>query len=318
MALLDVTDWPTGNQRWVPIGKRIKNVVLHPENFEMYYFKEPKTKYPWEFWTEVVASVIGEELGFKTLSYKPAILDGIAGCLSKSMTQSDNAELIHGQQYLIRIFPEFELKKGTDHTFELIEKFFNSDPRVIPLMDEFIEMLVFDAIIGNRDRHQQNWAIIREIKVLKSKKKLAIFFERKNKLPEFKLEIKFSPLFDNGNCLAYNIIEEDIEEYLENDEKLNKYLFGTKAVSHVRWQGYLLPHIELLIEIEKKYPEIINKSINRIKEKYDRDKISNLVNTIDNDVIFANESYNLSNKRKALMIKLIQTRTEKLLNSFQK
>lgn len=316
MALLDVSDWPTGNQKWVPIGKRIKNVVLHPDDFDMYYFKEPKEKYPWEFWAEVVASIIGKEFGFNTLEYKPAVMEGIGGCLSKSMTQSATEELIHGQQYLIRILPEFELKKGTDHTFQLIEEFFKSDDRVSHLIDSFIEMLVFDAIVGNRDRHQQNWAIVREIKIIKSKKSFSNYFEKKIKQNFFDIVANFSPLFDNGNCLAYNIVEEDIDEFLENDDKLNKYLFGAKAVSHVRWFGNSLPHIELLTQIEKNYPEVIKKSVDRVRQKYNKDKISNLVNTIDNDVIFANEIYNLSQKRKSLMIKLIQTRTEKLLSSF--
>lgn len=313
MALLDVSNWQT-NQKWVPIGKRIKSVVIHPETFDMYYFKEPKVKYPWEFWMEIVASVIGRELGFNTLDYIPAQMDGIGGCLSKSMTQSATEELVHGQQYLIRMLPEFELKKGTDHTFQLVEAFFKSDERAKHLINNFIEMLVFDAIIGNRDRHQQNWAIIREIKVIKDRKSISFF--SKKVIRFFDIVANFSPLFDNGNCLAYNIVEEDIDEYLQNEGKLEKYLFGSKAVSHVRWFGGLLTHIDLLIQVQKNYPEIIQKTVSIVRQKYNTEKISDLINSIDNDIIFENEIYNLSEKRKKLMIRLIQLRTEKLLSNF--
>lgn len=317
MAVLDVSSWQIGNQKWVPIGKRIKNVVLHPDSFDMYYFKEPKEKYPWEFWTEIIASIVGKELGFNTLEYSPAVMDGIGGCLSKSMTQGATEELVHGQQYLIRMLPEFELKKGTDHTFQLIEEFFKSDERLNHLMNPFIEMLIFDAIVGNRDRHQQNWAIIREIKITKDRRSFSDYFSKNRPQNFFEIILNFSPLFDNGNCLAYNIVEEHIQEHLESPEKLEKYLFGVKAVSHVRWFGSALPHLELLTQIEKNYPEVFKKVIGRVKQKYNKDKISDIVNEIDNDIIFANEIYNLSPKRKELMIKLIQTRTEKLLSSFE-
>jgi hypothetical protein len=325
MALLDVSSWQTGNQKWVPIGKRIKNVVIHPDDFEMYYFKEPKEKYPWEFWNEIVASVIGKELGFNTLEYRPAVMDGIGGCLSKSMTENFSEELIHGQQYLIRMLPEFELKKGTDHTFQLIEEFFKSDSRARNMLDQFIEMLIFDAVVGNRDRHQQNWAIIRRITAIRTRTILynalkELFsgnFKMKNFRNPYEIEVIFSPLFDNGNCLAYNIVENDIDNYLENQDKLEKYLFGSKAVSHVRWFGNSLPHIELLMQIEKKYPEIIKKTIKTIRKEYRLEKISKLVNDINKNVTFENEIYNLSQKRKDLMIRLIQIRTEKLLSSFE-
>ena len=317
MALLDVTSWQTGNQKWVPIGKRIKNVVLHPDNFDMYYFKEPKEKYPWEFWMEIIASAVGKDLGFNTLEYTPAVMDNIGGCLSKSMTQKATEELIHGQQYLIRILPEFELKKGTDHTFQLIEEFFKSDDRVVHLMDQFIEMLIFDAIVGNRDRHQQNWAIIREIKVMKERISFSQFLKRKEAPKFFDIVANFSPLFDNGNCLAYNIVEDDISNLLESEDKLDKYLFGAKAVSHVRWFGGLLPHIELLIQIEKNYPAVVKNVIKSVAEKYNAGRIADIVNTIDNDIIFANPIYNLSEMRKKLVIKLLQIRIEKLMTNFK-
>ena len=69
-------------------------------------------------------------------------------------------------------------------------------------------MLVFDAIVGNRDRHQQNWALIRKIDVKVIKQSLLSKL-KKDQL-KFKVEIiehiNFSQLFDNGNSLAYNII----------------------------------------------------------------------------------------------------------------
>lgn len=312
--MIDISHWPSGNQRFVPIGKRIKKVVLHPENFDLYYFKEPKEKYPWEFWNEIVAYEIGKEFGFNVLEYKPAILGDIGGCLSPSMTRGFTEELMHGQQLLIRILPEFETKKGTDHTFQLVEEYFKSDPIYTHLLDDFIEMLVFDSIIGNRDRHQQNWALIREINFKKQKQKY-LSFGKKDSL-SIEVTGRFSPLFDNGNCLAYNVIEDKIDNFLETDKILEKYLFGEKATSHVKWFGESITHIELLKQINQNYPKPIERAILRIREKYNENIIIDIVNSIDNGVIFANEKFGLTEKRKELIIRLIKLRIEKLLHDF--
>lgn len=317
MGLIDISQWSSGNQRFVPIGKRIKKVVLHPDTHELYYFKEPKEKYPWEFWNEIIAYGIGKALGFNILRYEPAILDGIGGCLSKSMTESSNQELIHGQQLLLRINPEFETKKGTDHTFQLVERFFNSmekdDHRLI--INNFIEMLYFDAIIGNRDRHQQNWAIIREVRIVAGSRNY-FSFKKQSRLPIITRIVHFSPLFDNGNCLAYNIIEGKLENLINDEVKLEKYLFGEKAVSHLKWYGIAMPHIELLKHIYEVYPKAIVESTNRVNKLYNDNLISDIVSNIDYGIIFGDDKYKLSKNRKELICKLIICRINKLLQAF--
>lgn len=317
MSLIDISQWPSGNQRFVPIGKRIKKVVLHPETFDLYYFKEPKEKYPWEFWNEIIAYEVGKKLGFNVLKYEPAILDGIGGCLSKSMTEDFTQELIHGQQVLLRIYPEFETKKGTDHTFQLVESFFKSlnEEEHKLIINDFIEMLVFDAIIGNRDRHQQNWAIIREIKVQTRTGKY-FGLKKQTNLPIITRTVRFSPLFDNGNCLAYNIIEEKLHNFIYDEDKLEKYLFGEKAISHLKWYGAPMPHIELLGHISKIYPEVVLKCIKRVDSLFNENIINDIVLNIDNGIIFADDIYCLSPKRKKLISKLITTRTKRLLQAF--
>lgn len=315
----DITDWPSGDQRFVPIGKRIKKVVHHPDTSELYYFKEPTERYPWEFWNEIIAYEVGRVLGFNVLKYEVAVLNGVAGCLSKSMTESPLEELIHGQQFMLRMLPTFETKKGSDHTFQLVEDFFNSTNEKSHqlIINDFIEMLVFDAIIGNRDRHQQNWAIIREIKIKnRTNKSLLNIFLKKENFPDIVINARFSPFFDNGNCLAYNIIEEKLEDFLNDSDKLEKYLFGVKAVSHLKWHGKSLSHLELLQYIADKYSVIIDNTVIKIRNSYNEKLITDIVHGVDNGIIFDDKKYTLSLQRKKLITKLIIARTERLLQTF--
>ena len=337
--IINVGNWQSGNPNLVPIGKRIKRVVHDPDTLDLYYFKEPKEKYPWEFWTEIVSYQIGKVYGFNVLKYDIAISDDIVGCISPSINLK-NEELIHGQQLLTQLLPTFETKKGTDHSFQLIEKLFKKDESLKPLLNDFILMLVFDSVIGNRDRHQQNWAIVRGVslefkkfllnaqifnKDLTLNKLLWQFFksifskEKMKKFGELEVDIneyyKFSPFFDNGNCLAYNIIEENIDHIIGSQSKLENYLFGKKAVSHVKWQGEQITHLELLKKLTPNYKNEIIKGVELIN-KVPFNQVEEIIKDIDKNIENIPSKYALTLQRKELMCKLVNLRIKHLLESF--
>lgn len=338
--LVDISNWQSGNNDFVPIGKRIKRVVFEPETEKLYYFKVPKDKYPWEFWTEVISYRIGQGLDFNVLKYEPAISKDIVGCLSPSMV-GENEELIHGQQFLTQILPTFETKKGTDHNFQLIESFFRSNEGHEAAFEEFIHMLVFDAVIGNRDRHQQNWAMIRgiEIEIKNLKLNAKIFSQDASPLKiiwrlirlglsrkvnksignmelEIKEHYKFSPFFDNGNCLAYNIIESKIGDMMKNETQLENYLFGNKAVSHVKWAGIPITHIDLLKNVSENYKEEVLRAIEKVSINVKNISFEDIVTNIDNGFDVIQKDYILSLQRKELICKLLEARVTRLLSSF--
>ncbi|UWP61387.1 HipA domain-containing protein [Ruminococcus gauvreauii] len=72
-------------------------------------------------------------------------------------------------------------------------------------------VLVFDFLIGNTDRHQSNWALIMENKVL-----------------------RLSPLYDNSSSLCAYVKDSKIDQYLGNDQLLWKSLVNTKSRSLIR------------------------------------------------------------------------------------
>ncbi|NMH26213.1 HipA domain-containing protein [Flavobacterium solisilvae] len=309
VKLTDISKWPSQISDVVTIGKRIKKVVYHPTSFRENYFKEPKEEFPWEFWTEVIASRIGLEFGFNIIQYDIGISNESVGCLSKSMVKS-NEMLVHGQQYLTALKLDFEIEKGIDHTFQLVEQFFKSRGIYNGMIDEFIEMLIFDAIIGNRDRHQQNWAIIQPNSFVSTGKILYSEFLKNQTMP------RFSPIFDNGNSLAYEILEDKIPKLLDNSVTCEKYLFGKKATSHVRWNGKIVTHIELITEIHNIYPDTVKKVVQRVREKKGKINIEAIIQNIDDGIIFADAKFSLTDNRKKLITLLLEKRIKKLLDNF--
>ncbi len=301
----------------VPIGKRVKRTVTSPSE-ETFYFKEPEPKYPWEFWTEIAASKIGQLFKFNIVNYEIGIYQQSIGCISKSMINASD-ELIHGQQFLTQLNPDFDKKRGTDHSFQILEALFLNDIRLKGCFDKVIEMLIFDAIVGNRDRHQQNWAIIRTIEVsedITSRWILYIkrwFNKKANEITHLIKETnRFSPLFDNGNCLAYNMTDVGINGLLHDDERLSAYAFGKKATSHIRWGEHLLTHFDLLKNVKAKH-KVVGVKVKEYLDRYDKSAIRNVICSLDDKFDRKNFPNNLlSDERKELMIRLIEIRVEKL------
>ncbi|KAA6306344.1 hypothetical protein EZS27_042000 [termite gut metagenome] len=68
-------------------GTRNKCVVSNPKDNCDYYFKTSLKKgekdYKPEFWSEIIASEVGNLLGFKVLKYDIALHDREIGCISK-------------------------------------------------------------------------------------------------------------------------------------------------------------------------------------------------------------------------------------------
>lgn len=101
------------------------------------------------------------------------------------------------------------------------------------LFDSFLPILIFDFLIGNTDRHQNNWALLMENKTL-----------------------RLSPLYDNSSSLCAYVKEERIEKYLGKDLLLWRSLVDTKSKSLIRISSRdkrQPTHLEVIKYLQKNY-----------------------------------------------------------------
>jgi hypothetical protein len=159
--VLNISHW---NQRlWFNTGgTRAKRLLHNPENDKIYYFKKSADKFPYEFWSEIIAYELGQILQLDVLKYEVAVFENEIGCVSLSMIDSDEEELIEGGKYLQAHYPEFspdDKKLRHQYTFQLIEETFVAY-KLEHFIENILKIIVFDALIGNSDRHQENWAFI--------------------------------------------------------------------------------------------------------------------------------------------------------------
>ena len=126
------------------------------------------------------------------------------------------------------------------------------------LIKELLQTLIFDYLIGNSDRHQNNWAIL-------------------NKGEGY---YEFSPLYDNSSSLCCYILEQDVNKYLTNDLNRFNSLVRTKSKSIVRIDGKSKKrptHEEVLKYINDKYQYKISSFVKEIKLKITSDSIDTLL-----------------------------------------
>ncbi len=150
-------------------GTRAKNIYLYPEEDRKYFFKVSKKldngnfKYKTEFWSEIVASKVGQWLGFDLLDYNIGYDvndEQQIGCLSKSMVDYSDNKLSEGVDFLRGYDPNYNPSTDEErYTLKFIRE--TLDYFELTYFERsFVELMIFDAIIGNSDRHQENWGFI--------------------------------------------------------------------------------------------------------------------------------------------------------------
>lgn len=339
--LYDITDW-NEQSWWNTGGTRDKKIYLNPEDGELYYFKQSFKKgqrnYKHEFWSEIIAYEVGELLGFDILPYHIAIRGKVVGCISKSMINQESEELIEGGKYLQAFDTNFKpenIKERDRYTFQLIYSALFSFKKEKHL-DKLIDTIVFDALTGNSDRHQENWAIINKYIVFsKNEILLASFIEKVvnfvlkqisnlglrkvndiNKIEITKLLLpkitRYAPIYDSGCSFGRELNDEKVTQMLSNETEIQKYI--EKGLAEIHWESKKITHFELvskLIETEN-LKDITLSSIRKVIEKFDNKKVEQIIMNVDKELEIWGSPNVLPKQRKELALKLLTLRSDKL------
>lgn len=210
-----------------PSGARVKDAYFSPEKPDdrcikpnwRYLFKLSRDRFPWQFWCEIIAYRFGCVIGVEvppahiglSRSYKVGV-DTYAA-LIEWFYDDKNEGYVAGGQYMESYIEDFNRLKGEKHNFKAIREIFNNRENWLKY---WAEVLVFDTLIGNIDRHQDNWGLI---------------VKRTQKA---RIDSYSSPAFDNGTALGYEILEQNIDKF-EETNRLQRYLTHKCARHHMKW-----------------------------------------------------------------------------------
>jgi hypothetical protein len=220
-------------------GSRPRITLLNKNNHK--FFLKLYTKTPRELWVELFASKLWDRLqGFTpvqdvTLKKIPdSILQSI-----KSTLWNNPVGLKPLGVLIDNAFPvDFEIKYGhrvvgkNPRDTISMKEVYDSICRNYAfawlhesLLQWYSDMIIFDALIGNMDRHLENWWVLEDSIFQSSQMTL---------MPKHNLDksVRFTPLFDHGSAALFELSEEKVREYLKNLS-----LFQS---SYIQWWKYSL------------------------------------------------------------------------------
>lgn len=150
------------------------------------------------------------------------------------------------------------------------------------LYSEFIGLQVFDALIGESDRHEENWGYIRTSK---------------------SSNIIFAPFYDNGDSLMHNINENRVEEYINDEAGFLRYIHKSKT-KILDNNGHKIKHFQLIDHLISENPVFLRDELQKTKR---------LTDDIIKDIIYGIPDEYLPQNHKDILQRYISIRRDILL-----
>lgn len=212
-------------------------------NWIRYIAKTGHKWYPIESITELMLNRLGTIFGLNMAESRIAIIGGQLRFLSRYFLLPYKEELVHGADILAgylnestRYVEEVEELKMTRDLFTLqviedaVENLFLYQKEAI--MHELIRLIIFDALVGNNDRHFFNWGVIRSI--------------------ENQFQPYFSPIYDTARGLFWNYSENKITDIVEINKTIDSHIrkYCNESRPKIGWDGEKKPnHFQLFKQI---------------------------------------------------------------------
>lgn len=297
--VINISQWPE-DQNYAgvfPKGARIKSAYFCPDPSpypflipkHRYLFKQSSHNYPEQYWVEIFAYRFGSLIevcvpptfvAHKDNETFGALIEWFYDTNDKSFL-----DYVDGGNIMRAAIPNFDSKKGKEHNFTTLnDKILGGSEK--ENCDFWAKVFTFDALIGNTDRHQDNWGII---------------FYKNLKDPQ---QVKgfFAPAFDNGTSMGHEILAEHFYKY-DNPKKLEKYIL--KGVHHMKWDRNdtkRTQHAEFIVKFVKLYPQTKKTILNCLSFK--KESVEQILQTLTQVQV----KLPLSQARASFMLKLILER----------
>lgn len=238
-----------------------------------FWFRLSDDQQPWLFkytrpntgeaWAERIAAELGNLIGVPSARVELATWQGVPGVASRSIVPHEVdrirgslrplGSLIHGNEVLAGWMTQYDKEKmfrHADHTWAnikaAIDARFGNDAAA--QMQRLGDLIVLDALIGNVDRHHENWALLQVMK------------------PEGEPEVGVSPSYDHASSLGRELLDERRSELLR-DDRIGSYV--TRGHGGIFWDvdSRRAPSpLELLRRVADQSPNVVASALSRLRQ----------------------------------------------------
>lgn len=184
------------------MGTKEKHWVKDQQQFS-WLFKQARSRKNetlGEDWCECLVHGLACLIGVPSACVTPAICKGNRGLVSRSF-KKPGERLEHGNELLSRVIPDYRLDTERENqlycplnVFKALEGISSPIPMDgFSAYDVWSSYLLLDAWVAGRDRHHQNWGVLRC---------------RED-------EARLAPSFDHGNALGFQVPERELAQYID-------------------------------------------------------------------------------------------------------
>ena len=198
----------------------IHSISAQPEWIEQmgskpkFWFRRSDDDQPWLFkfaregtgedWAEKIAAEIAAALTIPAPGVELAEFNGRRGSISRSFVlQREGWDLIHGNELLAAYVSGYErdlVFRQSQHTLDniltVLKQIFPDSEQSRVQIKQLAGYLTLDALIGNTDRHHENWGVLRRTRA------------------DGSLEDTLAPSFDHASSMGREMLPDERERRL--------------------------------------------------------------------------------------------------------
>jgi hypothetical protein len=309
--VVDVSAWVINEAEPYNQGARDKFRVRVPVNTEYsflvpgheYLFKKPMRRgcgalHHEQFWSEVVAYHVGLALGIEV---PPAFVAYYRNPKTEAIDYGSLIEWYYhyphddpfiklrtGGDLLSQLHQDYDVEKGHQHNIESVLSI--ATQCEVPEPEQtWAAVLLLDSLIGNTDRHHDNWKIAK--------------YQQKGRHPYYRL----SPAYDNGTSLGY-----ELDAQALTTKNITAYL--NKGKHHMGWAMQpkawrRIQHSDMLVRLASTHPELQPWLYGRLSRP-----LASVYTAIDSfhQFVLDDTMYQLCEARACFMVNVIQARHAQL------
>ena len=252
------------------MGTKTKFWYRDPDGEVEWLFKYPRPN-TGEHWSEKIAAEVASVTGVRHAKAELAEFEGERGSVIESFARGGRA-LYHGNQVLEWTVGDYDPKKKfhqSQHTlaniFEGMDRVFANPEVASRAKRTLAEYAVLDALIGNTDRHHENWGLL-----------------LRGKGDGLRGIVFVAPSFDHATSLGRELLDKRRDRFLAENRVDSYAEKGRGAIYWSEDERRGPSPLELVRRAARDYPDLFRPAVLELTE-IDKNVFSQIVARIPSD-----------------------------------